>query len=308
MVKTRDYYIILFTNDLTYHTGNIPDTDIISSKKDDTFWLAKAELESIDYDYKNEDSIINLTMYIYKENNQIVKEKETTFQINITDGIIKPIKKKQSLKQYDIYYQKEIDKQKPMIALTFDDGPNYNTNKILDILEKYNIKATFFILGKNIKENESIIKRMKNLNMEIGNHMYTHKFLNQLTDKEIKEEEQKVDNLLENITGEKPTLIRPSYGTTNNRIKKLTNKPIIIWNIDTQDWKYHNSKKIYKKVLKNISNGDIILMHDIYRATSNSLEIIIPELLKKDYQFLTVTELLYYKGKELKKGKVYSHA
>ena len=138
--------------------------------------------------------------------------------------------------------------------------------------------------------------------------MYSHKLLNKLTNEEIKEEYTKVDNLIFEITKNYPTLIRPSYGTYNDRIKKLLDRPIIIWNIDTLDWKYHNSKRIYKKVLKEANDGDIILMHDIYNATANSLELIIPELIEKDYQFVTVTELLSKKGINIEKGHVYSSA
>ena len=84
-------------------------------------------------------------------------------------------------------------------------------------------------------------------------------------------------------------------------------RPIIIWNIDTLDCKYHNSKNIANRVLKHANDGDIILMHDIYRATANSLEIIIPKLLEKNYRFVTVSELLYYKGIDLVPGRVYSN-
>ena len=262
----------------------------------------------IDYDYTEKKQNIELTIYIYEKNEGIIKEKQKTFSVNLTKGTIQSMEYVKENKVYDIYYQKIIDKNKPMIALTFDDGPNHNTAKILTTLEKYHIKATFFILGCNIEGNEKVIKKMSDLNMEIGNHMYSHKLLTRLTSDEITKEIKKVDNLIFEITGKNPTLIRPSYGSYNNRIKKIMDRPIIIWNIDTLDWKYHNSKKIYKRVMKSISDGDIILMHDIYNATANSLELIIPELLKEDYQFVTVSELLYYKEKSLEKGKVYSNA
>ncbi len=262
----------------------------------------------IDYDYTEKKQNIELTIYIYEKNEGIIKEKQKTFSVNLTKGTIQSMEYVKENKVYDIYYQKIIDKNKPMIALTFDDGPNHNTAKILTTLEKYHIKATFFILGCNIEGNEKVIKKMSDLNMEIGNHMYSHKLLTKLTSDEITKEIKKVDNLIFEITGKNPTLIRPSYGSYNNRIKKIMDRPIIIWNIDTLDWKYHNSKKIYKRVMKSISDGDIILMHDIYNATANSLELIIPELLKEDYQFVTVSELLYYKEKSLEKGKVYSNA
>lgn len=135
---------------------------------------------------------------------------------------------------------------------------------------------------------------MHNLGMEIGNHMYSHKIITKLSKKTIKEEISKTDNLIYDITGKYPTLIRPSYGIYNNKIKRIIDRPIILWNIDTLDWKYHNSNKIANKVFNNINKGNIILMHDIYSATANSLEIIIPKLLEEDFQFVTVSELLSY--------------
>ncbi len=262
----------------------------------------------IDYDYEENNQNINLNLYIYEEFQNVIKQKEKTFKINLLQEKIEPITNLKGKKINQTIKQNNKDKNKKLIALTFDDGPNQNTIKVLNILEKYNAKATFFILGCNIKGNEKIITRMKNLNMEIGNHMYSHKLLNKLTNEEIKEEYTKVDNLIFEITKNYPTLIRPSYGTYNDRIKKLLDRPIIIWNIDTLDWKYHNSKRIYKKVLKEANDGDIILMHDIYNATANSLELIIPELIEKDYQFVTVTELLSKKGINIEKGHVYSSA
>ena len=119
---------------------------------------------------------------------------------------------------------------------------------------------------------------------------------------------KKVDNMIFDIIKEYPTLLRPSYGTVNKRLKSLVDKPIVIWNIDTLDWKNHNSKYISNKVINKAKDGSIVLMHDIYRATANSLEIIIPKLLSDGYKFVTVSELLHYKGIEIKKGNVYSNA
>ena len=201
-----------------------------------------------------------------------------------------------------------LDPDRPMVALTFDDGPNANTSRVLDILEKYNVKATFFVLGTNIEGYEDTILRMKELGMEIGNHMYSHKLMTRLTEEEITSEIKKVDDLVFNIINRYPTLIRPSYGTSNKRMLKIIDRPVIIWDIDTLDWKYHNSTRISNKILDKVSDGDIVLMHDIYSATANSLEITIPKLLDKGYQLVTVSELFYLKEKELKAGKIYGRA
>ena len=267
------------------------------------------DLLFIDYDYLIQDDRIELIFYIYEEKGNIAKKESRKIKLDLVNSrIIDNTRIIDTSIDYDIYNHSIINYDKPMIALTFDDGPNHNTNRVLDILEKYNVKATFFILGSNIKGNEKTIKRMNQLGMEIGNHMYSHKLLTKMENKKILEEIKEVDNLIFNITNKYPTLIRPSYGTINKRIKSIMDKPIIIWNIDTLVWKHHNSKNIADKVLKKVTNGDIVLMHDIYRATANSLEIIIPKLLNEGYNLVTVSELLYYKGIDTKPGKVYINA
>ena len=194
------------------------------------------------------------------------------------------------------------------MALTFDDGPNYNTNKILDVLNKYHVPATFFVLGSKIKGNEYILKKMKDSGMEIGNHTYNHLLLTKYKEDKIKKEITDTNNLIFEITGKEPKLFRPSYGSFNKKIKNISEMPIIIWDIDTLDWKYHNSKKITSRVVNKVKDGDIVLMHDIYSATSNALDNIIPMLVNKGYSFVTVSDLFYYKGITLEKGKVYGYA
>lgn len=260
----------------------------------------------IDYDYIENDGVIELSMYVYKEAGKIVSDSVSRFVIDSESNKISSIDDSLAVDSYyDVYKQRIIDKDKPMVALTFDDGPNYNTNKVLDILEKYGVKATFFVLGSNVDGHEDIIKRMNKLGMEIGNHMYSHKLVTGLKDEEIKDEINKVDKLIFNVIDKKPTLIRPSYGTFNKRVKAAVDRPIIIWNVDTLDWKYHNSKKISNRVFKSVGDGDIVLMHDIYSATANSLEITIPKLLEMGYQLVTVSDLFYYKEMELNEGNVY---
>lgn len=267
------------------------------------------DLLFIDYDYEKLEDKIELILYIYQEKGSLVQKEIHQMDIDVDNGVIleQDTVVDASL-EYDAYQQRIIDKDKPMVALTFDDGPNHNTSRILDILEKYGVKGTFFVLGCNVESNEKIIERMSQLGMEIGNHMYSHKLLTKLSNEKITEEVKKVDDLVFDIVDKYPTLIRPSYGTFNKRIKGLMDRPIVIWNVDTLDWKYHNSKRIAARVMKDVDDGDIILMHDIYRATANGLEIVIPKLLEEGYQLVTVSELLYYKGIEMEAGGVYSHA
>ena len=267
------------------------------------------DLLFIDYDYGYQDQNVIVTVYIYKQYENVVKEIQKSFVVDFQNDIIQSdTLKEEKIFQYDFFYQENIDKNQPMVAFTFDDGPNHNTSRVLDILEKYHVKATFFVLGCNIRGNETIIKRMDDLGMEIGNHMYSHQLSTRMTNEEMNYEIEEVDQLLFNIIRKRTTLIRPSYGSYNRRIQKNTDKAIILWNVDTLDWKYHYSRGIYQKVIESVHDGDIILLHDIYSATANSLELIIPKLLEQNYQFVTVSELFYYKKLGLGGGKIYRYA
>lgn len=257
----------------------------------------------IDYDYGNKDEIYYLTFYKYIINDNKINSDIDNLVINTSKNNIN--KTSMINYEYDIIENKVIDKEQKLIALTFDDGPSYNTNKVIDVLEKYNAKATFFVLGSKIKGNEYILKRLEETGNEIGNHTYNHLLLTKYEEEKIEEEINKTSNLIFEVTGKYPTLLRTSYGSVNNKIKKLANMPIIIWDIDTLDWKYHNSKKIAGRVITKAKDGDIVLMHDIYSATANALNTIIPTLQERGYNFVTVSELFYYKGINLEKGKVY---
>lgn len=238
-----------------------------------------------DYDYLFIDYDLidntNLTVYIYEAKDNIAKDISKSFIINNNNKNI----------DFNFLNSKIVDKNKT-IALTFDDGPNHNTIKVLNILEKYDVKATFFVLGTNITGNEKIIKRMDDLGMEIGNHMYSHSISTRLSNDKILDEINKTDKLVYDITLKYPSLIRPSYGIYNKKFQKIIDRPIVLWNIDTLDWKFHDSKRIANNVFNNINRGNIVLMHDIYNATANSLEIIIPKLLENGFEFVTVSELL----------------
>ena len=260
----------------------------------------------IDYDYIDNDDLCYMTFYKYILNGNVISSNSDSFEIDIENSSI--IKVKNTSFDFDFVTSRKIDTDKKLVALTFDDGPNYNTNKILDALNKYHVPATFFVLGSKIKGNEYILKKMKDSGMEIGNHTYNHLLLTKYKEDKIKKEITDTNNLIFEITGKEPKLFRPSYGSFNKKIKNISEMPIIIWDIDTLDWKYHNSKKITSRVVNKVKDGDIVLMHDIYSATSNALDNIIPMLVNKGYSFVTVSDLFYYKGITLEKGKVYGYA
>lgn len=260
----------------------------------------------IDYDYDNRDNKYYVVFYKYFFDSNIYSYDLDSFVIDLNSSTISMVYTE--VFNYDIITNKKINNSDKLIALTFDDGPNYNTSKVLDVLAKYNVKATFFVLGSKAKDNKKILKREYDSGMEIGNHTFNHLLLTKYKENVIKDEIDKTSSVIFEVTGRYPKLLRPSYGAYNNTIKKIGDMPIIIWDIDTLDWKYHNSKRIASRVINKVKDGDIILMHDIYSATANSLNIIIPELQNRGYTFVTIPELFYYKEITLEKGRVYGYA
>lgn len=210
---------------------------------------------------------------------------------------------------YSSYINKNrnINPNKPMVALTFDDGPNpQSTYRILDTLSKYNAVATFFDLGKSVEAYPEIVKREETIGCEVASHTYSHYNLNNLSASAIKDEIKKSANAFRKVLGHDVSLLRPPYGNANALVQANVPYPLIHWNIDTLDWKSRNKEAILKEV-RAIENydGKIILMHSIYTTTADAVEVIVPELINKGYQLVTISEMAYYKGVELKPGQKY---
>lgn len=194
-----------------------------------------------------------------------------------------------------------------VVALTFDDGPHYiYTDKILKYLGKKNLVATFFVLGNRLEYNKELLIRMVDLGCEIGNHSLSHKQLTNIRDKEVINQIETVNKSIKRITGYDIRAVRPPYGSSNSKVEKLINKPIVLWNIDPQDWKSKNPEKIKHNVLSNVKSGSIILMHDIYETSVDASIMIIDELLKQGYKFLTVSQMLELQDTSTN-GKVFTH-
>jgi polysaccharide deacetylase family sporulation protein PdaB len=185
------------------------------------------------------------------------------------------------------------------IALTFDDGPHpVYTPKILEILEKYQIPATFFMIGENVASYPSLVKKVFERGHEIGNHTYSHPKLNRCEKKTLHQELQRTDQAIFEAVDCHPTLFRPPEGFCNELLAKQSAQwgyKVILWNIDTRDWAHTPVENIVSYVKKNVKSGDILLFHDYIAKdspTPKALEILIPYLLEEGYQFVTVSELL----------------
>lgn len=203
----------------------------------------------------------------------------------------------------------EVDPNKKMVALTFDDGPGAYTDRLLDCLEKNDAKATFFMVGTGINSYKKTVKRMAELGCELGNHSYDHPAFTSLSNAAIQSQIQKTSNLIKQAAGSNPTVARLPYGdgASNSRVLGAIGLPSIYWSIDTRDWaNTGNPQHTVNEVLNYVKDGDIVLMHDIHKSTVIAAEQIIPALKKKGYQLVTVSQLAKYKGKTtLKAGKTY---
>lgn len=200
----------------------------------------------------------------------------------------------------------KIDPSRPVIALTFDDGPGKRTGELLDQLEKYDAKATFFMLGQKVASYPDEIKKMKEIGCELGNHSYDHPNLANLSADGVKKQIGDTNSKIKKIVGEEATVMRPPYGAISATLRENAGMPLILWNIDTLDWKTRNAKTTVDMVMKNVDDGDIILMHDIHTESVDAAIELIPKLLEKGYQLVTVSELAAYKNVTLENGEKYT--
>lgn len=198
---------------------------------------------------------------------------------------------------------KTTEKQTPaatggkVIAFTFDDGPSKsNTDRILDILKKYGVHATFFMQGQNASYYPEVVKRIYNEGHELGNHTWDHQNLKNLSEAEIAEEVNSAADTIQSITGARPPVVRPPYGGYNDTVKAVVKEPLIRWSVDSEDWSSRDANVIVPLVLSEVEDGDIILFHDIHETTTPAIEQLVPELIKQGYQIVSVSELFAAKG------------
>jgi peptidoglycan/xylan/chitin deacetylase (PgdA/CDA1 family) len=208
--------------------------------------------------------------------------------------------------------RKNLDRTKPMVALTFDDGPDAsNTEQILKSLKSVNGRATFFLVGSRIEGEEDIVQQEFNAGHEIGNHSWDHQYASNISEKKQRAEMNKTNDAIKKVIGEYPTVFRCPGGITSNVYETENISPIILWSIDTLDWSTKSSQATFnaiKSVFKKGQNldGDIVLMHDIQDSTPKAVANIVKYLDKKGYQLVTVSELAYYRNTTMKNGETYS--
>ena len=193
-----------------------------------------------------------------------------------------------------------LDPDGKYIALTFDDGPHKTvTDRVLNTLKEYDAKATFFMLGNQVDYYPSLVQRVAEEGHEIGNHSNTHPDLTKVDANRVQEEFETTNQLIYDVIGRYATVFRPPYGSyNNNSITQATNLnlPIIMWSVDSLDWKTKNATSISHEILSTTTNGSIILMHDIHDATADALPSVLRNLKEQGYSFVTVSQLLEWSG------------
>lgn len=180
-----------------------------------------------------------------------------------------------------------------LLALTFDDGPSAEcTEVLLDGLKQRGIHATFFLMGENIPGKEALVVRMKEEGHLIANHGYRHVQMTHEGEEAVAESVEKAQEMIEAITGEEPEFLRPPYGDWNEKLAEHCDLTTVFWNVDSLDWKLRNVEKIVRRVKKQVRNGDIILMHDIFPESVEAALELADQLRADGYVFVTVDELL----------------
>ncbi len=199
-----------------------------------------------------------------------------------------------------------INPQGKMVALTFDDGPSNYTMTLLNALEKYHAKATFFMVGQSVPSYPNTIRKMVDLGCELGNHSYSHPSLTSLSSGQIASQVQRTNDQIRAITGRNATVMRPPYGNYNSTVLASVGLPAITWDVDPRDWATLNTYSTVSHVKQHVRDGSIVLIHDVYNASVQAAIQLIPWLQSQGYQLVTVSEMGKYRKGGLRSGVLYS--
>ena len=213
-------------------------------------------------------------------------------------------------KEHCLYGERSLEnfKDKKLIAFTFDDGPSKKTtNKLLNALDCYHARVTFFVLGSRVYSNSDTIKRAYDMGNQIGSQTYSHSDLTKMNNESVINEINNTNLAVKNVIGVYPTLLRPPYGNISARVNNLTNMNIILWNVDTLDWKYRDANRIKDEIVKSASDGAIVLLHDLYETSIDGVILAMDELITQGYAFVTIDEMAELKGVKLNSSKVYRY-
>ncbi len=198
-----------------------------------------------------------------------------------------------------------VDGNRPLVALTFDDGPSQYTEQLVSILEANNARATFFVVGNRVDWYPGTLRHAVEIGCEMGNHTYAHTYLDKASPEEVANVIGSTDAELLDATGIGSTCLRPPGGRIDDTLKTEVSLPIILWSIDTRDWATRDVDSTINAVIGHVRDGDVILMHDIYEPTVIACETIIPKLKEQGFELVTVEELGLINRGGLNNGQVY---
>ena len=193
------------------------------------------------------------------------------------------------------------------IALTFDDGPSNATGRILSVLQKANAKATFFVVGERVASHERQLRRMAAGGFQIGNHTWSHEYISRVSPNELQSTILRTSDAIRDACGVTPTIMRPPGGAWSDDALDVLGKmglPAVFWSVDPRDWETRNAQSTIEHVLSHTENGSIVIMHDLYEQTADAAEVIVPELITRGFDLLTIDELAKDRG-GLRPGKRY---
>ncbi|MEE1764734.1 MULTISPECIES: polysaccharide deacetylase family protein [unclassified Streptomyces] len=191
------------------------------------------------------------------------------------------------------------------VALTFDDGPVKDTQRLLGILNDRDVRATFYAVGTNVQKYPATVRAASQAGHQIGNHSWDHANLTKLSAAKVKSQLSRTDTAIKQATGTKPTTFRAPYGAHNATVRSAAGRPLVHWSVDTLDWKYKDAARLVKYVNAETRPGDIVLMHDIHRTTVDAVPGIIKALKARGFHFVTVDQL--FAPTKLPVGKVTYH-
>ncbi|WP_083194981.1 polysaccharide deacetylase family protein [Pararhodobacter sp. CCB-MM2] len=190
-----------------------------------------------------------------------------------------------------------VETSRPRVALTFDDGPHpTNTPMLLDILARYNAKATFYVIGQNARRYPEILRRMVAEGHEIGNHTYTHPVLSRLGNGTVLNEIDRTQQIVWDIVGAVPVTLRPPYGSFSPRQQHMLfdnrNLSTVVWSVDPEDWRRPGVSVVANRMLRGARPGAVILAHDIHGPTIRAVPAVLDGIAARGLEAVTISELL----------------
>ena len=293
--------------------------DIIKEDKYDEFLAKEEELLRLKYPEFIINGIINgegTKVYVIKENVMVVYYYDYVYDYPYTESVNLTINYNEVHDYLDFTHELDAEYQnengynysadKKTVALTFDDGPSSKYNaQFLDVLARNKAHATFFMVGTMMNNCQKCVLDTYNSGNEVGSHTYNHMNIKKNNALDVNDNLKQVDDLFYKITNDHIKYVRPPYGSYSKENLENINNPLILWNIDTEDWSHHDVDYIVNSVMENVQDGSIILMHELYETSLQALEVLLPRLYAEGYQVVSVSELANMKGKTLESGHAY---